>query len=69
LSSSFCRIFVRALFTIQGLDDTNYSTTTTSDEVTIARGVPLIDLLPQPVLIVTRVGLQMVMFCHIKMIF
>ncbi len=43
---------------MQGLKDIEY-VNTTSNEVTTARVDPLIDLLPRPLLKVTRVGLQM----------
>ncbi|CAF1293197.1 unnamed protein product [Rotaria sordida] len=54
-------VFVQALFTIQELSETKYFTTT-SNEIIIERVIPLIDLLPKPVLKVTRIGLQMVNF-------
>ncbi|CAF3704714.1 unnamed protein product [Rotaria sp. Silwood1] len=54
-------VFVQALFTIQELSETKYFTTT-SNEVKIERVIPLIDLLPRPILTVTRIGLQMANF-------
>ncbi|CAF3224711.1 unnamed protein product [Rotaria sp. Silwood2] len=54
-------VFVQALFSIQELSDTKYFTTT-SNEIKIERVIPLIDLLPKPVLKVTRIGLQMASF-------
>ncbi|CAF3973637.1 unnamed protein product [Rotaria sp. Silwood1] len=57
----FRRVFVQALFTIQELSETKYFTTT-SNEVKIERVIPLIDLLPRPILTVTRIGLQMANF-------
>lgn len=54
----FCRIFLRALFHIHGSKDIEY-VQTTSNEVATTKVDPLIDLIPRPLLKVTRVGLQM----------
>jgi hypothetical protein len=48
---------------MQGLGDAKYATTS-SNEIRTERVIPLIDLLPRPILEVTRVGLQMVIFFH-----
>ena len=53
-----CRVFIRAAFHTRGSNDKNY-VITTSNQVTTARVDPLIDLLPRPLLTVTRVGSQM----------
>jgi len=53
---------------MQGLGDTKYATTS-SNEITTERVIPLIDLLPRPILQVTRVGLQMVIFFHLNNLF
>ena len=55
----FCRIFVRALLHIQGLTDIEYARTQ-SNEVKTTKVDQLIDILPRPLLKVTRVGLQLV---------
>jgi len=52
---------------MQGLGDKKYATTS-SNEITTEKVIPLIDLLPRPILQVTRVGLQMVIF-SIQIIF
>ncbi len=62
------RAFVRALFTVQVLDDTKQASTI-SNEVITEKVIPLIDLIPRPVLKVTRVGLQMVILFFIRTIF
>jgi len=53
---------------MQGLGDTKYAATS-SNEITTERVIPLIDLLPPPILEVTRVGLQMVIFFHLNNLF
>ncbi len=58
------RVFVRALFTVQGLDETKQASTT-SNEVTTEEVIPLIDRIPRPVFKITRIGLQMVIFSSI----
>ncbi|CAF0725940.1 unnamed protein product [Rotaria sordida] len=52
-------VFVRAFFNVQGSNDIRVIATATSDEVITTRIDPLIDLLPRPILRVTRIGLQM----------
>jgi hypothetical protein len=54
----FYRIFVRALFHVQGLTDIDYLKTISNRVITTSVD-PLIDLLPRPLLQVTHVGLQM----------
>lgn len=55
------RIFVRALFHVQGLTDLEY-VKTQSNEMKTTKVDPLIDLITRPLLKVVRVGLQMVSF-------
>lgn len=63
-----CRVFVRALYTVQASKDAKV-VTTTSNEVVLEKAVPLIDLIPRPVLKVTRVGLQMVVSFLIQIVY
>ncbi|CAF0883109.1 unnamed protein product [Adineta steineri] len=50
-------VFVRALYHVQGLNDTKYLVTK-SNEIKTTRIDPLIELLTRPLLQVTRIGLQ-----------